>query len=230
MLRFAAALPAARRRVSAQLSQPTPTRERALACAVRIADTALVRTGGEQYARTSGARGLVSMPCSCATISGTVLRLRFTGKSGVEHDITIEDRRLTDALRPLVARAEGSSRRTPLLAHQSDGGWRGITSAELNDYVRKVIGQEFTIKDFRTWHATVVATEELQGRPRPSSRREEATAVRAASERAAELLGNTPAVARSSYIDPRLFEEYARHGIPRRRGRSPESVVRSLLG
>jgi len=230
MLRFADALPAARRRVAVHLRDGEPTRRRALAAAVRIMDTALVRIGGEQYARTSGSRGLATMPCSAVTVRPDAVRLVFRGKSGVEHDLLLEDAALVRALRPLAARCEGSARDRPLLAYRDGRTWRRISSADINDYVKQVVGEEFTAKDFRTWHATVVAAEELMAWERPSSGRQLSAATKAASQRAAELLGNTPAVARNGYIDPRLFEHFARRGIARRPGQSPEAVVRALLG
>jgi DNA topoisomerase IB len=230
MLRFADALPAARRRVSAHLRDTDPSRRRALACAVRIMDTALVRVGGEQYARTSGSRGLATMPCSAVTIGRDEVRLVFRGKSGVEHDLHLRDAALVRALRPLAARCEGSARDRPLLAYRDGSSWRRVGSADINAYVKEVVGEEFTAKDFRTWHATVVAAEELARWERPASARALSAATKAASLRAAELLGNTPTVARNAYIDPRLFESFARRGIDRTPGQSPEALVRALLG
>lgn len=229
MLRFADALPGARRRVTRDLRDPEPTRARALACAVRILDTALVRIGSEQYARTSGSRGLATLPCSAVALRGPDIQLSFRGKSGVDHDLHLHDALLAQALRPLAARCEGGRAEQPLLAHRDGRRWRRVSSTEINDYVKLVVGEEFSAKDFRTWHATVVAAEELMGRDRPTSARQLAAATKAASVRAAEMLGNTPTVARNAYIDPRLFEHFSRHGIPRPKGRSPETAVRELL-
>lgn len=170
------------------------------------------------------------MPCSAVTVGADAVRLAFRGKSGVEHDLRLHDAALVRALRPLAARCEGSARDRPLLAYRDGRAWRRISSSDMNDYVKHVVGEEFTAKDFRTWHATVVAAEELMAWERPTSGRQLSAATRAASQRAAALLGNTPAVARNAYIDPRLFEHFARRGIARRPGQSPEAVVRSLLG
>ena len=228
MLRFAAALPRGRRRASAHLRDPEPSRRRALACAFRIMDSALVRTGSEEYARSSGSRGLATMPRRAVTITGSEVRLTFRGKSGVEHDLRIDDAALAEALAPLVDRSGGGRARP--LAYRDGSTWCEIRSADINAYVKDVVGEEFTAKDFRTWHATVAAAEALMGTEPPTSRRALVAATRAAAEEAAERLGNSAAVARRSYIDPRLFELAARHRLPRPGRRSTEAVVREVLG
>lgn len=227
MVRFASALPRARRRASAHLRDAEPTRRRALACAFRIMDSALVRTGSEEYARSSGSRGLATMPRSAVTIDGSAVRLVFRGKSGVEHDLRIVDAALAEALGPLVSR--GGRSRARLLAYRDGASWSEIRSADINAYVKDVVGEEFTAKDFRTWHATVAAAEALMAAEPPSGRRALAAAKRAASQEAAERLGNTAAVARRSYIDPRLFDLAGRHRLPRPGRRSTEVVLREVL-
>ena len=227
MLRFAAALPRARRRVATHLRDADPTRRRALACAFRIMDSALVRTGSEEYATASGSRGLATMPRSAVTVDGSAVRLRFRGKSGVTHDLVVDDDPLARAVEPLLARTAG--RRSRLLAYRDGESWSEIRSGDINTYVKGVVGEEFTAKDFRTWHATVVAAEVLMAAEPPTTRRAVAAVTRAAAEEAAGRLGNTPAVARRSYIDPRLFDLAARHRLPAPDRRSPELVVLEVL-
>ena len=228
MVRFANALPQARRRVALHLRVEEPTRRRALACAFRIMDSALVRTGSEQYVRSSGSRGLSTMLCSAVTIHGSDLRLAFRGKAGVQHDLHIDDGALAAAVRPMAARS--ASRRARLLAYRVGGTWCEIHSTDINDYVKDVVGEEFTAKDFRTWHATVAAADVLMSTEPPVDRRALAAATRAAAAEAANRLGNTPAVARRSYIDPRIFKMAELHRLPPAGRRSTESVVREVLG
>jgi DNA topoisomerase IB len=95
-----------------------------------------------------------------------------------------------------------------LLAWRERGGWRDVRSEDINDYIQEKIGEQFSAKDFRTWHGTVLAAVELAGEPEPDSEAQAKRSVRAAVERVAEALGNTPAVCRRSYVDPRVIERF----------------------
>ena len=225
MLEFAERLPAARRRVARHLRDPEPSRRRALACAFRILDLGCLRVGSEQYARADGGIGLATLRCRDARVDGAELRMCFRGKAGVPHEVVLNDARLAAALRPLLERP----RRTELLAFvDGDEGWCDIRSSDINAYIREVVGEGFTAKDFRTWRATVTAVEALQGRATPSTDREEARARTEAATAAAVQLGNTPAVARNAYIDPRVFDRYAQGRLLAARG-TAEGIALEVL-
>jgi len=227
-LALAEQLPAARRMVTRDLRLPEPTRDRALATAFRMLDTGSLRVGSERYADEHGSHGLSTLLCSHATVSGDVVKLAFPGKSGQDWDSEIRDADLASVVTGLKRRG-GRSR---LLAWRPEAGatWRPLHAAEINEYVKLRAGEEFTAKDFRTLHGTVAAAVSLaRTGPLPTApkrKRAVSQAVRAASE----VLGNTPTVARQSYVDPRLLDAYE-HGEtidPARLG-SAETEVRVLL-
>ncbi|MBI1377348.1 MAG: DNA topoisomerase IB [Frankiales bacterium] len=209
MERFAARLPAARRRVARHLRDAGPTRRRALAAAFRILDRGCIRVGSEQYARDGGGIGAATLRRTDVALDGDRVRLAFTGKSGVAQEVELRDRRLAAALRPMLER--GGRRRTGrLLAYEDDDEWHGLRSSDINDYVHDTVGEGFSAKDFRTWHATVAARDALVRHEAPASARERARGRREAAEAAAAELGDTPAVALRAYVDPRVIEDFER--------------------
>jgi DNA topoisomerase I len=226
-LALAEALPAARRRVTIDLRREDVPRERALAGAFRMLDTASLRVGSERYALEHGSFGLSTLLCAHATVTGgDTVELNFPAKSGQEWASDIRD----EDLAALVSRLKRRGGRARLLAWRDDDGWHPLSAAEINEDVRERTGGEFTAKDFRTLHGTVAAAVALARiGPRPTHSARE-RAIASAVRDTAGLLGNTPAVARASYIDPRLLDRY-RDGVtidPDRLG-SAESEVRALL-
>jgi DNA topoisomerase-1 len=223
---LAEALPGARRRVTLDLRTEGPTKERALAAAFRLLDTGSLRVGSERYAEQHGSHGLSTLLCSHARISGDTVQLSFPGKSGQEWDSVIKDAELADVLRGLKRR--GPTAR--LLAWKHGGQWRPLTAEDINDYVRERAGDDFTAKDFRTLHGTVTAAIELArvGPQRSPTARKRAVAQ--VMREVAGVLGNTPAVARSSYVDPRVIDHFDRGRTidPSKTG-SAETQVRALL-
>lgn len=205
VLQVGATLPAARAVVAEHLALPGMPRERALAAGFRILDLAGVRIGSEQYARERGTVGIATIARGHATVRGSTVRLRFPGKSGREHDIELTDPALAAAVRELRRRRTGGPE---LLAWREASGWVDLTSADLNDYIRQVTGWEATAKDFRTWAATVRALAHLAGCEPARSTAARTRQVAAAMRAVAEHLGNTPAVARASYVDPRLADRH----------------------
>lgn len=201
MLEFGAALPSARATVAEHLALSGMPRERALAVGFRLLDKAGLRVGGEAYARDNGSAGVATLRREHARTSHGELRIRFPGKSGREHDLTVSDPQLADAVHVLLARRGGGPE---LLAYQDDGAWIDLTSGDVNDYVRSVMGADVTAKDFRTWHGAVAALEELA----PDAGAPTKSAVVEAMRQVADHLGNTPAVARSAYVDPRIVESF----------------------
>jgi DNA topoisomerase I len=210
VVEFARSLPAARLRVAEHLGRARMPKDRALAAGVRILDLGAIRIGGEAYAEDNSSFGLATLRRDHVSTrrgpSGQAqVRLRFPGKSGREHDVVLDDAALQAAVRVLLARRSGGPE---LLAwRDEDGTWRDVTSTDINDYIRAVTGVDASAKDFRTWQATARAVAVLAGEA-PATKAARRTAVATAMRVVAEHLGNTPAVARSSYVDPRVVDSY----------------------
>ena len=224
-LELAASLPSARGRVTRDLRGDDP-KLRTLAAAFRMLDAGSLRVGSDRYAELHGSHGLSTLLCSHVVVSGDTVRLEFPGKSGQEWMSELDDADLAAALRPLKRR--GPTAR--LLAFKDDAGWHPVTAEDINDYVRARTGGEFTAKDFRTLTGTVTAACSLARSGPQATKTARARAVRTAIKDTAELLGNTLAVARSSYIDPRVIDAYDDgRTIDRQRLDAAESQLRSLL-
>jgi DNA topoisomerase-1 len=224
-LELAASLPSARRRVTRDLRGADP-RLRALAAAFRMLDAGSLRVGTERYAELHGSHGLSTLLCSHVVVSGDTVRLEFPGKSGHEWTSELDDADLASALRALKRR--GPTAR--LLAYRDATGWHPLSADDINRYVRDRTGGDFTAKDFRTLTGTVAAARSLAGFGPQPTRTARARAVRQAVKDTADLLGNTLAVARSSYIDPRVLDRYDQgRTIDRERLGSAETQLRLLL-
>ncbi len=204
-LDLAETLPAMRRRVTLDLALEGLPRERVLAAALRILDAVAIRAGGDAYAEANGSHGLMTLLCRHATVTDDAVRLRFPAKSGQRFDVTVEDPELARCIAELRA---GRSSRARLLAWRDDRGWHSLRDADLNAAVREATGGEFTAKDFRTLHGTIVAAVSLARARDVGTQTARQRAIRAAVLEVSEALGNTPAVARSSYIDPEVFERF----------------------
>jgi len=206
VLEVARRLPRARERVRAHLAQDGLTRERVLATAFRLLDLGFFRVGGETYAEDNGTYGLATMRKKHVTIAGDEIVFSYTAKGAKERVQAIVDEPVRAVVAELLARRGGGYE---LLAYESADGWRDITSADINAYLRDVIGADVSAKDFRTWHATVLTAVGLAvstGAPTsPSARRR---AVNRVVTEVAHYLGNTPTVCRKSYIDPRVIDLY----------------------
>lgn len=223
-------LPAARRTVRHDLTLPGTPREKALAAAFRMLDLGFLRVGGEEYAE-NGSYGLATLRRDHLRLQGDEVTLRFTAKSGVDQHLVLRDRKLAEALRPMLRRRSGGD---DLLAYQHRRAWVDVLSSDVNDYVRAVTGSDVTAKDFRTWHATVRTASGLALKvdEATTAGKRQAVARQVIADIAGDL-GNTPAVARSSYIDPRvidLFTDGVTVQVERRRLTTPdEAVERAVL-
>jgi DNA topoisomerase-1 len=224
-LRLAEALPTARRRVTIALNSDGLTRERALAMAFRLLDDAALRIGSERYLARHGSRGLSTLQRGDAHVDGDSVSLRFPAKSGRKAAIQIVDAALADAVSDFAVGAA----RAPLLAYRKGRRRVRITSGEVNTYLREVTGDTYSAKDFRTLHGTLIAADALARIGALDTRSERRQAERLAVQATATALGNTIAVARGSYIDPRVFREYAR-GCTLDLAVSGETAIRRLLG
>ena len=208
MIDFARALPAMRERVDEHLAADGMARERVLACAVRLLDRGFFRVGGEDYAVENESYGLATMrKRHVQLLDDCRLRFDYPAKSGQRRVQSIVDPEVYEIVRELKRRRGGSPE---LLAYRDGRRWRDLKSADINAYVKEVTGGDFSAKDFRTWNATVLAAVALavSGPAAQSSQRAHKRAIKRAVDEVAHYLGNTAAVARASYIDPRVFDRF----------------------
>jgi len=229
MVDFGKALPRLRRSVRRDLRRPGLPREKVLALVVRLLDATQVRVGNSEYARTNGSFGLTTLRDRHARFParGLVL-LQFRGKGGAEHDVRVDDARLAR----LVRRCQELPGQA-LFQYVDDHGERHpIDSGQVNDYLRDRMGEEFTAKDFRTWHATLHAWALLAKLPLPGRRSHSALrrCVNAVVKEVAAGLRNTPAVCRKSYINPAVFIAWESGELGGRtsRGPAPQALLRLL--
>jgi DNA topoisomerase I len=206
MVSFARALPALRSVVEHDIALGDLSREQVLACAARLLDRGFFRIGSEEYAVMNETYGLATMRKEHVRLDGDVICFDYTAKEG--------KRRVQAVVDPQVAAIVGTLKRRrgggpELLAYRSDGVWCDVRSPDINAYLKAATNLDVSAKDFRTWGATVLAAVGLAvTEPAQLSRTERKRAIVRAVKEVAFYLGNTPAVARSSYIDPRVFDRY----------------------
>jgi DNA topoisomerase I len=205
MREFAAALPRLRRAVTADLRRKGMPRERALACAVRLLDLGFFRVGSDTYAEENESYGLATIRREHVSLKRAEAIFDFPAKSGQRRVQSIRDPAALRAIEMMYRRRGGPE---DLLAWREGKEWRDVHSDDVNAYIKEKIGERFSAKDFRTWHGTVLAAVELAGEPLPKSEAAAKRSISAAVGRVAEALGNTPAVCRSSYIDPRVLDRF----------------------
>lgn len=199
---FARALPRLRKRVEADLNKRGVSRDKVLATAVRLLEITLIRVGNAQYAKQNRSYGLTTLNKRHLDVDGTALTFAFKGKSGVEHEVKVRDRRLATVVRSL--------RELPgqqlFKYRNADGDLCVLTSDDVNAYIREAMGEQFSAKDFRTWAGTVSAARALREMDPPASPTEAKRRITVCVKAVAGLLGNTPTVCRSSYVHPKVFE------------------------
>jgi DNA topoisomerase I len=205
MLEFAHALPGLRERAAEHLAADGLGRERVLACATRLLDRGFFRMGTEDYAEQHQTYGLATIQKRHVRLDGDLITFDYVAKSG--------QRRLQSVLDPPVREVVAQLKRhrggPDLLAYKRGRAWVDVRSDDINDYIKEQTGGDFTAKDFRTWTATVLAAVAMASSfPQARSRTARARAVTRAVKEVALYLGNTPAVCRASYIDPRVFDRY----------------------
>ena len=206
MLRFAQRLPRLRRRVAADLSAAGLERERILAGAVRLLDVGLFRIGGEEYADSGGGLGLATLQRRHVELSGGAIVFDYPAKGGTRRIHATDDPLSVELVRALKRRRD---RCPELLAYRDGRRWVGVRSEEINEYLKDHTGEEFSAKDFRTWNATVLAAVALAATGGDAATKaSRKRAIDGAVRGVAEVLGNTPAVARRAYIDPQVFDRY----------------------
>jgi DNA topoisomerase-1 len=204
MIGFAKALPGIRKRTERHLRGMKLTREKVLALVVQLLEKTLIRVGNDEYARDNRSFGLTTLRDGHVNVSGPRVRFSFRGKSGVEHDIDLDDRRL--------ARTIKACRDIPgydlFQYYDEDGARHPIGSADVNAYLQKITGQDYTSKDFRTWAGTVLAAQMLKDFEKVDSDAKAKKNIVSAVEAVARRLGNTKAVCRQCYIHPAIFDAY----------------------
>ncbi|MFY9488069.1 MAG: DNA topoisomerase IB [Solirubrobacterales bacterium] len=206
MLEFAAALPALRGEVLKDLRSRGMTRRRVLGCAIRLLDLGFFRVGSEGYAEQNETYGLATIKRSHVTIESGEIVFDYTAKSGKRRIQVIADDRVRQIVKELKARRGGTDE---LLAYKQGGRWVDVRSTDINAHLKELTGSDFSAKDFRTWNGTVLAAVSLAGKTdQARTKTGRKRAMSEATKEVAFFLGNTPAVARSSYIDPRVFDRF----------------------
>ena len=204
MMAFGAALPRIRTRVETDLKRPGLPREKVLATVVRLLETTLIRVGNEEYARVNRSFGLTTMLDRHVDVTDRSVRFGFRGKSGIHHKIDLNDRRLAK----VVKRCRDLPGQELFQYLEEDGTHRAVDSADVNDYLREVAGDEFTAKDFRTWAGTVLAAMALREFEAFDSQTQAKKNVVRAIEHVSGRLGNTPTVCRKCYVHPEIINAY----------------------
>ncbi|MBX4188576.1 DNA topoisomerase IB [Candidatus Saccharibacteria bacterium] len=204
ILRFAKALPKMRKTTQKHIALPGLPREKVLACIVQLMDKAYFRVGNEIYAKENQSYGLTTLRSKHTRVWGDTIIFDFIGKSGQAHLKKVNDKKLAKIVKQLdelpgyeIFKYVGE-----------DGEIRDIHSDDVNEYIKEVMGEEFSAKDFRTWGGTLLASMELSQTERSHHIKEREKAVTECVKKVAQKLGNTPAIARASYIDPRVIKAY----------------------
>jgi len=204
LMDFARALPGIRKQLRRDLKREGLCREKVLATVVRLLEVSLIRVGNEEYARDNKSYGLTTMKNRHATVRGAKIKFQFRGKSGKEHVVEVEDRRVAR----IVRACQDLPGQELFQCVDDEGQKHHVGSGDVNDYLREITGQDFTAKDFRTWAGTIFTASELRRLGPVDSEAGLKENVVAAVKATAQSLGNTPAVCRKSYIHPAIIEAY----------------------
>lgn len=230
LIAFAMALPRLRAKVEEELARPGLNRTKVLSTVVRLLETTFIRVGNEEYARQNRSYGLTTFRNHHVEVTGTTLRFRFRGKSGIHHTITLQDQRLAR----IVKRCQELPGHELFQYEDEAGAYHPIDSSDVNSFLQELTGEEFTAKDFRTWAGTVLAARELRDCGPFASTTEAKRNIVQAIAAVAACLGNTKAVCRKCYIHPGILEAYldgtllARAARRGRRGKATgEAVLRA---
>jgi DNA topoisomerase IB len=204
---FGRALPAVRERVAADLARRGLVRERVLACAIRLLDLGFFRIGGEAYAAGNESYGLATLRRKHLRFEGGVAVFDYPAKSGQRRVQSIADPLVLPALRALKNRSRTGGHQ--LLAYWEGRSWHDVRSDEINEHLKDLASEDYSSKDFRTWNATVLAAASLASDDSdPTTKTARKRVGAEATKRVAAYLGNTPAVCRNAYIDPRVFDRF----------------------
>jgi DNA topoisomerase-1 len=225
MIAFGQALPAIRQQVERDLRRRGLPRERVLAAVVRLMEKTRIRVGNEEYARENRSFGLTTLRDRHASVGSSRIRFRFRAKGGKSTDIELSDARLAR----IVARCQELPGQELFQYLDEDGEPRAIGSADVNEYLQEITGEDFTAKDFRTWAGTVLAAWALKEFEEVDSEAQAKRNVVRAVETVAENLGNTPAVSRASYVHPSVINAYLDGNVVREARRSADRTLSDAL-
>ncbi|WP_235736986.1 DNA topoisomerase IB [Nocardioides alcanivorans] len=203
---FGRALPRIRGRLVGDLAGEAFSREWSCALAVRLLDLGHFRIGGGEFGDDPDSFGLTTLEKRHVHVGGDATVFEFTGKSGVEQSVSVHDDLCAGGVRRLLRRRSGDFEE--LLGFREGRVWRRLEADGVNDYLRETAGLEVSAKDFRTWHATVLCAVSLADSADARTATARRQAVRSAMDQVAEDLGNTPTIARTSYVDPRVLERF----------------------
>ena len=227
MLAFAQVLPNIRKRIESDISLPGLPREKVLATIVQLLETTAIRVGNDEYAKDNNSFGLTTLRNKHAKVSGATVRFAFRGKSGVRHALDLRDRRLARIIR----QCQDLPGQQLFEYVDDDGATHAIDSADVNDYIRDVSGEEFSAKDFRTWAGTVTCAVLLAGETIEETQTDRKQRVVAVIKDVAKRLGNTPAICRKCYVHPAIVDTYLEQGrlAPARALRAREGLTSEEL-
>jgi DNA topoisomerase-1 len=200
---FGKKIPRIRKTIQEHLSLPGLPREKVLATVVQLLEKTLIRIGNQEYAKANNSYGLTTLKDKHVKVSGATLKFQFRGKSGKEFSVGIADRRLAKIIRKCQ---ELPGQR--LFQYQENEEYKAVESADVNEYLRNIAGEEFSAKDFRTWAGTVLAALALQEFEKFDSETQAKKNVVEAIRNVAKRLGNTPAICRKCYIHPAVMDAY----------------------
>jgi DNA topoisomerase-1 len=204
MVEFARKLPLIRARVAADIARPGLPREKVLATVVRLLEQTLIRVGNDEYAKANGSYGLTTLRNRHAKVDGSKVVFNFKGKSGIKHRIDLDD----ELLAAIVKQCQELPGQELFTYVGEDGEVRSIGSADVNEYLRRIAGEDVTAKDFRTWAATTLAAIALARFEDAATKKAEKATIRLAIETVADILGNTAAVCRKCYVHPAIVAGY----------------------
>jgi DNA topoisomerase-1 len=205
VLEMSAALPDMRRHIAADLRGRGLTRDRVLALALHLLDLGYFRAGGEQYAEENNSFGIATLQCQHISLQRQAVEFDYPAKSGVQRTLVIEDPEVVRSVRSLLRRPDRTDR---FLVCRNGSGWIDLHADDLNAKFKQLVGDEYTVKDLRTWHGTVLAAAAFVDADPPVNKTVIKRVESAVMKEVSEELGNTPAVARGSYVDPRVVEGY----------------------
>ena len=226
MVVFGESLPKIRRRISRDLKRRGLPRAKVLATVVQLLEKTFIRVGNEEYARENKSFGLTTLQNRHVEVKGAKLRFRFRGKSGQEHDIDTEDRRVA----PIIKKLQELPGQEVFQYLDEKDERHPVTSDDVNQYLREITREEFTAKDFRTWAGTVMAAMALQAQEPFENKSQAKKNVKAAIDAVAKMLGNTPAVCRKCYVHPGIFETYLDGNLIEGLKKQTEETLAHALG
>jgi DNA topoisomerase-1 len=204
MAMFGEALPKIRKRVNQDLSLPGLPRDKVLATVVQLLERTFIRVGNEEYARENKSFGLTTMKDRHVDVKGANMRFSFRGKSGIKHEVDVNDRRVAK----IVVKLQDLAGQDLFQYVDEEGKVCDVTSQDVNDYLKEITGQDFSAKDFRTWAGTVLAAIALNAIGAFETKKQAKANIKDAVTAVSKLLGNTPAICRKCYVHPAVFESY----------------------